>query len=211
MLPIYRSLVQRLKRWKVEDLQKLFDRWCSFNLDEFVGLKEDFESSSFRSYMLHNLCDPLELDIEKLHIPNAQAIDPYEEASSYRDTLSRFGGLSFQLLGIGENGHVGFNEPPSSVDSTSRVVPLSMSTRRNNAFLFNGDLDQVPTQAITLGLKEILNAEEIHLVILGSHKSMILKSLLQNECADSLPASWLKLHQRVFLWTDYATIKASLH
>ena len=114
--------------------------------------------------------------------------------------------MGLQLLGLGSNGHVGFNEPPCGPLMACRVVQLSAATRQQNAGLFGGDPQRVPEAAITLGLKEILAAEEIHLVVTGSGKAAILKKLLDDEPSEQLPASWLRQHPRVWLWVDRAAM-----
>ncbi len=203
MEPIYSALVERLKSWPNNDLNKLLDDWISFNLDEYLGLK-DGDSRSFRSYMERTIGVPLDLNSSKLRIPYGQAQDPHKEASSYLDDLLSFGGLSFQLLGLGLNGHIGFNEPPSGPEDSCRVVTLSSATFKQNAFSFGGDQDIVPRKAITLGMKEILAAEEVHLIVIGKEKSSILYELFCSKCSDQIPASWLRNHQKVFLWADSA-------
>ena len=114
--------------------------------------------------------------------------------------------MGVQLLGLGSNGHVGFNEPPCGAQVGCRVVKLSAATRAQNAGLFGGDPQQVPEAAITLGLKEILEATEIHLVVTGSGKAAILQKLLQEGPSEQLPASWLRQHGRVWLWVDRAAM-----
>ncbi len=201
MEPIYRALINRLKSWPKVQLEELLKNWCSFNLDEYVGLGiDDYES--FLSYMKRFLVDPLDLSPEKFHIPNGNTEDPDKAAFRYLEELQECGGLGIQLLGLGGNGHIGFNEPPCNNKDSCRVVSLSSSTRKQNAFSFGGDLNKVPSKAITLGLAEILNADEIHLVVTGKEKMFILKELLSSDCTENLPASWLKLHSRVFLWVD---------
>ncbi len=207
MEPIYLALVDRLKSWEAADLEKLLSGWLSFNLDEYVGLK-DSDPHSFGSYMTHYLRSPLHLTSEQVRLPNGGNVDPYQEASSYRSQLQEFGGISLQLLGLGTNGHVGFNEPPCDLNASCRVVSLSTSTRQQNAFSFGGDLDLVPKNAITLGLKEILSAEEIHLIVIGISKAQILDRVLTSPPSVGLPASWLKSHKRVFLWVDKAALTA---
>ncbi len=209
MEPIYEALVARLRSWSASDLERLLYGWCSFNLDEYAGLK-DGDDRSFRSYMSRHLGGPLQLNADKLRLPDGQAKDLHKESCCYTNQLKSYGGVGVQLLGLGSNGHVGFNEPPSSPDLSCRLVSLSHSTRVQNAFLFNGDPLQVPSQAITLGLNEILGAEEIHLIVTGHGKADILKELLHSPCSPHLPASWLRLHKNVSLWVDQAANSKAL-
>ncbi len=202
MQPIYMSLVLRLQSWSLIDLDRLLEGWCSFNLDEYVGLKCD-DIRSYASYMSSCLGKPLRLAPSKMRIPDGFSTEPQKEATLYAEQLKSLGGIGIQLLGLGENGHLGFNEPPCSPDTTCRVVSLAASTRKQNAFSFRNNLQLVPASAITLGLKEILSADEIHLVVTGANKADILFSLLHDSASDKLPASWLRRHKNLFLWVDY--------
>ena len=202
MKPVYEKLVLRLKDWHPSDLKCLLESWHSFNLDEYVGLGIDDETS-FLSFMKRSLARPLGITTERFSLPNGKAKNIQQEACNYLSRYNRLGGVSFQLLGLGLNGHIGFNEPPSNPNDSCRVVDLSFVTRKQNSFAFNHDETNVPLQAITLGLNEILMADEIHLVVLGKEKAHILKTLLSSSISDMLPASWLTLHRRPYLWADY--------
>ncbi len=205
MEPIYQALVARLRSWPKQNLEPLLDGWSSFNLDEYVGLSKG-DADSFSAYMNRHLGSPLRLGSDKLLIPDGRSKDPIEEADLYRKHLKSLGGLSIQLLGLGMNGHVGFNEPPCHPDASCRVVDLSSATREQNASSFAGDLGRVPTNAITLGLSEILLAEEVHLIVTGKAKSSVLHSLLNEPASEFLPASWLRQHSNLFLWVDHSAL-----
>ena len=188
MEPLYAALVERLLRWPSPDLAALRRSWCSFNLDEYLGLPAG-DPRSYRTFMDDRLGRPLAL-------PAA---------------LQAKGGIGVQLLGLGSNGHVGFNEPPCGREQACRVVELSEATRRQNAGLFGGDPAAVPPWAITLGLKEILAAEQIHLVVTGRGKAPILGRLLAMDQPDpAVPASWLLEHPQVSLWADADALSLSL-
>jgi glucosamine-6-phosphate deaminase len=152
------------------------------------------------------LADPLGLSEAQLRLPDGSASDPAAAAQAYGDSLAAAGGVGLQLLGLGSNGHVGFNEPPCGADAACRVVELSAATRQQNAQLFGGVAERVPARAITLGLHEILAAEEIHLVVTGAAKAGILKRLLGSSPDPGLPASWLRQHPRVWIWADAAAL-----
>ncbi len=201
MTPIYKSLVKRLNLWPQEDLKLLKEGWCSFNLDEYVGLDTN-DNRSFWYYIHENLSIPLGIQSGKFFTPNGKSSDPNLECNSYLSKLKIYGGIGIQFLGLGANGHVGFNEPPCDYKSSCRVVSLSDTTRKQNSFAFGDDLKKVPESAITLGIDEILNSEEIHLIVTGDMKSNILRKLLISSPSENLPASWLKLHKKVFLWVD---------
>ena len=206
MRSIYSSLVDRLKQWPSDELERLRKGWFSFNLDEYIGLGID-DAQSFISYMARYLGEPLQLSSEQLLIPNGRAKNPHSEALAYREKLVCFGGIGVQLLGLGVNGHIGFNEPPCGAKSLCRVVSLSPSTIKQNAVEFACQEDQVPSRAITLGVEEILQAEDIHLVVTGSEKANILFKLLNSSLSEDLPASWLRLHPNVYIWADKAAIR----
>ena len=205
MEPLYGALVARLQRWPQPQLEHLRRHWLSFNLDDYVGLRVG-DPSGYGAYMQKHLGQPLGLGPQQLCLPQADATDPGAAAQAYQQRLSAAGGVGVQLLGLGSNGHVGFNEPPCGAQVGCRVVQLSAATRAQNAGLFGGDPQQVPEAAITLGLKEILEATEIHLVVTGSGKAAILKKLLQGGPSEQLPASWLRQHGHVWLWVDRAAM-----
>ncbi len=208
MEPIYKTLVARLQQWPTSELDVLCKDWCSFNLDEYIGLSCG-DARSYVSYMARYLGNPLRLSKRQLHIPNGMAPDLDKEASRYSDHIRRLGGIGVQILGLGANGHVGFNEPPCEPDASCRIVHLSESTRKQNAYAFGGNVKSVPPLAITLGLREILLAEEIHLIVCGSDKVEILKSLMNSRCSKHLPASWLRMHGRVSLWLDKPAVEGN--
>ena len=202
MEPLYAALVQRLMLWSAPDLDELRQRWSSFNLDEYLGLPTG-DPRRYSTYMSRHLGEPLQLPPETLHLPSGGAADAHGAAQAYAAELNACGGVGVQLLGLGNNGHVGFNEPPTTADQSCHVVDLSDATRRQNSALFGGDPAAVPAQAITLGLHEILAADEIHLVVTGAAKADILKRLLTLPAPQpGLPASWVLNHPCVGLWAD---------
>ena len=210
MEPLYAALVERLLGWPPGDLAALRRRWCSFNLDEYLGLPAG-DPRSYRSFMNAQLGRPLSLPEGALQLPDGQAAAADAAALAFQAALNDLGGIGVQLLGLGSNGHVGFNEPPCGREQPCRVVQLSDATRRQNAGLFGGDPEAVPVRAITLGLKEILAAEQIHLVVTGREKAPILGRLLAMDQPDpELPASWLLEHPRVTLWADADALSLSL-
>ncbi|HJN35209.1 MAG TPA: glucosamine-6-phosphate deaminase [Prochlorococcaceae cyanobacterium Fu_MAG_50] len=205
MEPVYQQLLARLLDWPAADLQKLQNGWLSFNLDEYVGLAVN-DPRTFHSYMRRHFGDRLGLSQDRLRVPDGHGQDPQAAARRYGDQLNQAGGLGLQLLGLGSNGHVGFNEPPCGLDSVSRVVSLTQATRQQNAAGFDGNPAHVPAQAITVGLREILAADQIHLVVTGASKAEILEAWLRSPCTAELPASWLRSHANLHLWVDEAAI-----
>ena len=203
MEPLYAALIRRLAAWPDARLEQLKHCWLSFNLDEYVGLPTG-DSHSFAAYMHAHLGRHLDLSPCQLRLPDGAAEDPVDEAHRYGAALRDAGGIGLQLLGLGGNGHVGFNEPPSPPGSRCRVVTLLDSTRIQNAGAFGGHPEAVPERAITLGLDEILAADEIHLIVTGVAKAEILRTALLDPCSAQVPASWLQRHSRVHLWVDDA-------
>jgi glucosamine-6-phosphate deaminase len=149
---------------------------------------------------------PLGLDPERVRLPDGQADDPEAEARRYGAELAAAGGIGLQVLGLGLNGHVGFNEPPCPADVGCRCLRLSDSTRLANAAGFGGDPAAVPERAITLGLRDILTARSLLLVVTGAAKATILRRLLEEPPSPELPASWLRLHPEVTVLADHAAL-----
>ncbi len=201
MEPVYGALARRMARLEAPLAARVRDSWCSFNLDEYVGLAPQ-DPTSFAATMARQLVAPLGLDPERVLLPDGQAADPAEEARRYGAAVSAAGGIGLQLLGLGLNGHVGFNEPPSDPALACRCVVLTGHTRRQNAGGFGGDPSAVPRQAITLGLAEILSARRVLLVVTGAEKAAILRRTLEEPPSAELPASWLQHHPALTVIAD---------
>lgn len=205
MEPVYRAMARQLSQLPWAEHERLRERWLSFNLDEYVGLG-GADPRSFTAHMREKLVDPLGIDPSQALLPDGLAPDPEAEAERYGQVLAAAGGIGLQVLGIGLNGHVGFNEPPCGPEATCRCLELSASTRRHNAAGFGGDAGAVPARAITLGLREILAAERILLVVTGAAKAPILRRLMQEPPSPDLPASWLRTHGAVTVISDAAAL-----
>lgn len=205
MAPVYAALAALLRECPPRERDAVRDAWRSFNLDEYVGLAPG-DAGSFAAEMGRVLCQPLAVDPERVHVPDGLAADPAAEASRYSAALEQAGGVGLQLLGLGMNGHVGFNEPPCGPDSRCRCVPLSASTRQANAAAFGDNPSRVPARAITLGLAEILQADRILLVVTGAAKAPVVRRLLEEPPSADLPASWLHNHPSACLLVDAAAL-----
>ena len=203
MEPVYGALAGRWAALPDGERAALRQGWQSFNLDEYVGLPPG-DGRSFRACMHRQLAAPLALDPARLKLPDGAAADPAAEAARYGAELAAAGGIGLQLLGLGLNGHVGFNEPPCGPEARCRCLVLSASTRRQNAGAFGGDPAAVPQRAITLGLADILEADEILLVVTGPAKAGILRRVLEEPPNLGLPASWLQGHPAVTVIADRA-------
>ncbi|WP_195695081.1 glucosamine-6-phosphate deaminase [Priestia megaterium] len=172
----------------------------SFNLDEYVGMKPQ-DPNSYHYYMADALFNHIDIDASSTHVPNGLADTPEEECRRYDEMIQIHGGIDLQILGIGQNGHIGFNEPGTSFNSPTHIVTLEESTRKANARYFNS-LDEVPTQAITMGIESIMKSKEILLLISGEAKAEAMYQLLNGEITENFPASILKKHQCVTIIAD---------
>ena len=199
MLPLY----QRLIRLHADGLS--FASVTTFNLDEYVGLAPD-HPASYHSYMREALFDHVDIDPARTHLPRGDAADPTAEAADYETRINGAGGISLQLLGIGRNGHIGFNEPTSSLASPTRIKTLTESTRRANQPYFGPD-ETPPGYAITMGVGTILSARECLLLATGSAKANAVAAMVEGPVAAICPASALQMHARttVVLDRDAAT------
>jgi len=207
MEPVYRALVRRVGQLPAGEAASLRRHWRSFNLDEYVGLGPE-QPQSFAAEMAKRLMRPLGLDPAQVQLPDGRALDPGVEARRYGEAVAAAGGIGLQLLGLGMNGHLGFNEPPCDAQAPCRALALSPSTRQQNAPAFGGDPDTVPTGAITLGLREILKAERLLLVVTGVTKAAVLARLRTESPSPELPASWIRQHPAVRLVADAAALPA---
>ncbi|MFQ6538349.1 MULTISPECIES: 6-phosphogluconolactonase [Aphanothece] len=205
MEPVYAALVSLIHAQPEADRRAVLRNWLSFNLDDYVGLSPA-DPRSFAAFMASRLVQPLGLVSERVRLPDALAPDPAAEARRYAAELARNGGIGLQLLGLGLNGHVGFNEPPCAADAPCRCVELSAMTRRQNAAAFGGDPLAVPHRAISLGMAEILAARRILLVVTGVAKAPVLRRLLTESPSAALPGSWLRQHPCVTVLADRAAL-----
>jgi glucosamine-6-phosphate deaminase len=176
----------------------------SFNLDEYVGLTAN-DPNSYRYYMDHNFFDHIDIQKNNTFVPRGDVKDTQEECDAYEELLHKNTGIDLQILGIGKNGHIGFNEPGTSFESKTHVVNLTPSTRLANARYFNS-LEEVPTKAISMGIATIMNSKEILLLISGEQKKEALHRLLTGAVDESFPASVLKNHPYVTIIADKAAI-----
>lgn len=207
MEPVYRALRERLASWPAQRRQAALAQWRSFNLDEYVGLSAR-DPGSFAATMAAALEQPLGLPPGRLLLPDGLAADPQAEARRYAAAVAAAGGVDLQLLGLGSNGHVGFNEPPCGPDAPCRCLALSTATREQNAAAFGGDPQAVPEQAITLGTADILQARRLLLVVTGGAKAEILRRSLQEPPSPQVPASWLQGHPGLQVVVDAAAAAA---
>jgi len=170
----------------------------TFNLDEYVGL-DGTHDQSYRYFMDKNLFEHIDIDMAKTHVPSGIDI---EKAAEYDAEIEKAGGIDLQLLGIGNNGHIGFNEPDTPFGSITHKVELTESTREANKRFFTS-IDEVPTHAVTMGIKTVMNARKVILIALGTAKAPIVRETIKGEVTPKVPASVLQLHPDVEIYLDY--------
>lgn len=170
-----------------------FSRCCTFNLDEYIGVPAEDEHS-YRFYMNHHLFSRVNIDLANTHVPDGMASDLRAEAARYEHLIREAGGIDVQLLGIGEAGHIGFNEPLSALMSRTRDKALTPLTRQQNAAMFGGDPDKVPKRAMTMGVGTILDARELLLLATGGAKASILAKAVEGPITSMISASAIQLH-----------------
>ncbi|MEM3658268.1 MAG: glucosamine-6-phosphate deaminase [Candidatus Hadarchaeum sp.] len=195
------GLYQELARFYQERLLD-FSQAITFNLDEFLGITPD-HPASFRYYMEQNFWCRVNLRPEARHIPQSLPRNPEEECRRYEELLRDAGGLDLALLGLGENGHIAFNEPGTPFESRTHVAELTDRTRWNEALRFRG-LEHVPKYAITMGIRTLMNAREILLLVAGAKKAQVLAQALEGPVTPAVPASVLQLHPNLTVLADCA-------
>ncbi|CAG9619944.1 glucosamine-6-phosphate deaminase [Sutcliffiella rhizosphaerae] len=192
---MYQFLVEEYQNNKVD-----FNQITTFNLDEYVGIDKQNPNSYF-SFMKNKLFKHINVRPEQTFIPDGTKPSLEKECLHYEQLLGKFGPVDIQILGLGENGHIGFNEPGTSFKSRTHIVELTPSTRNANARFFQNDLD-VPTHAITMGIQSIMEAKEILLLVSGENKKKALHQLLYGEISESFPATILQNHPCVKIIAD---------
>ena len=173
----------------------------SYNLDEYVGISYD-HPESYHKFMETNLFDHVDMDKENTHVPDASASDLELAVKSYQEELNK-AQIDVQILGIGGNGHIGFNEPGTPFDAGVHVVDLKEETIQANSRFFDGNINLVPKQAMTMGIKDIMRAKHIILLAFGKAKQDAVRSLVEgNEITENIPCTILKNHPSVYVLVD---------
>ena len=186
-----------------------FEQTVVFNLDEYLGIPQDSEGS-YHTYMDRNFFSKIDIRRENVHIPDSNPADPEAEAENYERLIARAGGIDMQFLGLGRNGHIGFNEPGTSFDSRTHVTELSASTMVANAAVF-GNEKNMPRRAITMGVKTILDARRITLLACGEEKSSaISETFTGGRMTEDVPSTALKLHRNATVLLDRQAAKSIL-
>lgn len=192
---VYKKLIEQCQRGLLS-----FRQVTTYNLDEYVGLPKDHEQSYHR-FMDEHLFRHVDINPLNTFIPDGNSGDPDQSAAQYNTLLEKSPFFDLQLLGIGHNGHIGFNEPGNELIGNTHVVTLHESTRAANARFFASSED-VPTHAITMGIGAILHAKQILLLVKGKEKSEVLRRAIYGPITPQCPASFLQVHPRVLILTD---------
>lgn len=172
----------------------------SFNLDEYRGLDPE-HPQSYRYFMQQNLFDHVDIDVARTHVPDGANPHAQEACDAYEAAINQAGGIDLQLLGLGHNGHIGFNEPCESFPVTTHVVDLTESTINANSRLFDS-ADEVPRQAYTMGIGTIMKARSVLVVASGADKAQIVRDAFTGAVTPQVPASVLQLHPNVTVIVD---------
>ncbi len=191
----YNQMIDLYKKGVVD-----FSQVTTFNLDEYVHLNVK-DKNSYHSFMHENLFDHINIPEENINFLNGNAEDLEQECRDYEKRIKAAGGIDIQLLGIGSNGHIAFNEPADCFQRWSHVVTLKESTVKDNSRFF-ASIDEVPTQAVTMGIGSIMQAKKILIIALGAKKAAAIKQLIDGNVTPMCPASVLQFHTDVTLMLD---------
>ena len=201
-LQVYADLAKANKEGRVT-----FKDVATFNLDEYIGL-EGTHNQSYRYFMNENLFNHIDINKERTHVLKGTG-DYLAYANQYDKLIEEFGGIDIQILGIGSDGHIAFNEPGTPFDSLTHVAELAESTIVDNSRLFN-DISEVPTKAVTMGLRSIMNARKIVLIATGKNKAKAIYNLLKGPKTEEVPCSILQDHPDCTIYVDedaYSLVK----
>ncbi len=192
---LYECLIEQHKLGKIS-----FEQATTFNLDEYVGLATD-HPNSYNHYMNEKLFRYIDIQMDQAHLPNGLAQDLEKECQDYEQLIAEVNNIDIQLLGLGVNGHIAFNEPGTPFNSRTHVIQLDEATRRSNARFFES-MDQVPTQAITMGIETIMESKEIIMLVSGEKKADALARVIKGNVTEACPASILQRHSNVTIIAD---------
>ncbi|MCL2145118.1 MAG: glucosamine-6-phosphate deaminase [Endomicrobia bacterium] len=198
---MYKKLVEMHKKNGLD-----FSQITTFNLDEYYPIKKSSDQS-YDFFMRDNLFSHVNIKPENIHLPNGESANPEEECIAYEQMLAESGGVDIQVLGIGVNGHIGFNEPEDELKLATHLTNLTPSTIEANARFFK-NIKDVPTKALTMGIGTIMKSKSILLLITGGNKAPVVKKLFSGVVTTDVPASFLHLHPDVTVLLDEAAVTA---
>nr|WP_025774377.1 glucosamine-6-phosphate deaminase [Clostridium botulinum] len=192
---MYKEIINIYKNQKMD-----FSKVRTFNLDEYYGLNRE-NPQSYYYYMINNLFNHVNIDKNNINIPNGMADKIEIECKEYERKIDKVGGIDLQILGIGVNGHIGFNEPDTSFESETHLVNLDEKTIESNSRFFSSK-DQVPTKAISMGIRTIMHSKKIILLACGQNKADAIFKAIEEKITPNIPASILQLHKDVVVIVD---------
>lgn len=199
-LGMYRELITKYNENEVD-----FSQVKTFNLDEYYGIEKS-NNQSYYYYMTNNFFKHVNVNSDYINIPDGAAMDIQEECSNYESKIREAGGIDIQVLGIGVNGHIGFNEPDVSFEAQTHLVHLDEKTIESNARFFDS-IDEVPVKAISMGIKTIMQSKKIILLACGESKADAIYKTIKGKISPEVPASILQLHQDVTIILDEGAAK----
>ncbi|WP_300346535.1 glucosamine-6-phosphate deaminase [Clostridium sp.] len=194
---MYKNLIKMYNDGELD-----FSKVTSINLDEYVGLSGEHDQS-YRYFMNTNLFNHINIDKSKTFVPNGLAKNIEEECKSYDARIENMGGIDLQLLGLGANGHIGFNEPGEVLSVGTHLTDLKESTIEANARFFES-IEDVPRKAVTMGLGGIMKAKKIMVIASGEGKAEVVKAMMSGKITTEIPATMLQMHNNVVLIVDEA-------
>ena len=197
-ISLYKQLVEQHKTKQIS-----FKNVTTFNLDEYHHIAPE-NPQSYRSFMAENLFNHVDIDVKNTYLPTcAPGQNPREQGLAYEDKIKKQGGIDLQILGIGANGHIGFNEPTSSLSSRTRIKTLTQQTISDNSRLFKSGEEQ-PTMAMTMGIATIMDARYVLLMATGANKANAVKDMITGGVSAMCPASALQMHENAIVLLDKA-------
>ncbi|TDO83411.1 glucosamine-6-phosphate deaminase [Halanaerobium saccharolyticum] len=194
-LGMYNNLIEMYQNDEID-----FSEVQTFNLDEYYGLKAD-HPNSYHHYMFENLFNEINIQKENIHIPDGTAEDSRQECRKYEKSIKKARGIDLQILGIGSNGHIGFNEPAENLNVATEVVDLTEETIKANSRYFESK-DEVPRKAISMGMATILKADRIVLLASGKSKAEAIKKTVSGQISTQVPATLLQTHPEITILLD---------
>jgi len=197
-IPFYREIVRLYRSGQID-----FSRASTFNLDEFIGLPST-DPGSYHAFMRRHLFDHVNVRSRQIQFLNGMTRDAAAECARYERAIERAGGIDLQILGLGANGHIGFNEPADALVARTHRTTLRITTRRANAALFGNRAAAVPKEALSMGMATILYARRIVLIATGAGKARCVQRMVEGPVTPRVPASFLQLHRRTDVWLDAA-------
>ncbi|WP_392561190.1 glucosamine-6-phosphate deaminase [Orbus sturtevantii] len=195
-LLMYKQLIKHFKAGRVS-----FKNVVTFNMDEYVGIPED-HPQSYHTFMYENFFNHVDINPNNIHILNGNASDVDKECQQYEEKMKSYGKVNLFVGGVGQDGHIAFNEPSSSLCSRTRIKTLTEDTRIANSRFFDNDINQVPKYALTIGVGTLMDAEKVLLLVFGHNKALALQAAIEGSVNHMWTVSILQTHQKAIIVCD---------